>query len=282
MHDRLHGVGRVGAQHQHLAVGHVDDAQEAEGDRQAERREQQHAGQRQAVQQIADEADHALVLTMASRARAGRGADARVRLVRLAVVPRRQHLLQRREEVVVAALADHLQRPQPDVRIGARQIDARDRQRQRLAHLAVVLAVQRPVKQHRRLRVAAVRELLGRRQPNRRVRRTELELRQYGSDHPPDLVADLDLLQGPRLRRDHLTGDRIPEVAGLRVPDVRVPVGPEPQALVAERVQRRDRPRIVEHSQLGDALCDLVVRGGRQPVDCGLKLRFAASSRGPA
>ncbi len=61
VHDRLHGVGRVRAEHQHLAVGHVDDAQEAEGDGQAERREQQHAGQRQAVQQIAHEADHALV-----------------------------------------------------------------------------------------------------------------------------------------------------------------------------------------------------------------------------
>ena len=195
VHERLHGVGRVGAEHQHLAVRHVDDAQEAEGDGQTERREQQHAGQRQTVHQIAHKPDHALIADDAVAGVCRGCAHARVRLARLAVVARRQHLLQRRKEVVVAALADHLQRPQPSVRVGARQIDARDRQRQRLADLAVLLAIQRPVKQHRRLRVAAVRELLGGRQPNRRIRRRQLELRQHGLHHPPDLVADLDLLQ---------------------------------------------------------------------------------------
>ncbi len=105
VHDRLHGVGRVGAQHQHLAVGHVDDAQEAEGDGQAERREQQHAGQRQAVQQIAHEADHALMADDGVAGVRGGGPHPRVRLARLPVVARRQHLLQRRKKVVVAALA---------------------------------------------------------------------------------------------------------------------------------------------------------------------------------
>ena len=48
-----HDVGRVGAEHQHLAVGHVDHAHQAERDREPERREQQHAAEAQAVEEVA-------------------------------------------------------------------------------------------------------------------------------------------------------------------------------------------------------------------------------------
>ena len=41
----LHDVGRVGADHDQLAVRHVDDAHEAVGDREPERREQQDRAQ---------------------------------------------------------------------------------------------------------------------------------------------------------------------------------------------------------------------------------------------
>ena len=39
--DLLHHKGRVGPQHHHLAMGHVDDAHDTEGDREPDRREQQ-------------------------------------------------------------------------------------------------------------------------------------------------------------------------------------------------------------------------------------------------
>jgi hypothetical protein len=46
--DALHGPGRIGADHQQLAVRHVDHAHHAIGDRQAERGEQQDRAERQA------------------------------------------------------------------------------------------------------------------------------------------------------------------------------------------------------------------------------------------
>ena len=58
--QRLHRVGGVGADGQHLAVGHVDDAHDAEGDGQPQRGEQEHAGQRQPVDQVAADGDQAL------------------------------------------------------------------------------------------------------------------------------------------------------------------------------------------------------------------------------
>ena len=47
--ELLHDEGRVGAEHHHLAVRHVDDAHDAEGDGEADRREQQHRAEREAV-----------------------------------------------------------------------------------------------------------------------------------------------------------------------------------------------------------------------------------------
>jgi hypothetical protein len=52
--QRLHAVGGVGADHQQLAVRHVDDAHDAVGDGQAERAEQQDAAERQAGEGAAD------------------------------------------------------------------------------------------------------------------------------------------------------------------------------------------------------------------------------------
>ena len=48
----LDDEGRVGAEHHHLAVRHVDDAHDAEGDGQADRREQQHRSGGDAVDQV--------------------------------------------------------------------------------------------------------------------------------------------------------------------------------------------------------------------------------------
>ena len=45
----LHHEGGVGADHHHLAMGHVDDAHHAEGDGKPDRGEQQHRAERQAV-----------------------------------------------------------------------------------------------------------------------------------------------------------------------------------------------------------------------------------------
>ena len=55
--DRLlHDEGRVGAEHDHLAMRHVDDAHDAEGDGEADRGEQQHRAERQAVPDVLHDA----------------------------------------------------------------------------------------------------------------------------------------------------------------------------------------------------------------------------------
>ena len=48
----LHDEGRVGAEHHHFAMRHVDDAHDAEGDREADRGEQQHRRRRDAVPEV--------------------------------------------------------------------------------------------------------------------------------------------------------------------------------------------------------------------------------------
>ena len=50
--DLLHHEGRVGADHHHLAMRHVDDAHHAEGDGEADGGEQQHGAERQAVPDV--------------------------------------------------------------------------------------------------------------------------------------------------------------------------------------------------------------------------------------
>ena len=50
--DLLHDEGRVGAEHHHLAMRHVDDAHHAEGDGEADGREQQHRAERDAVPDV--------------------------------------------------------------------------------------------------------------------------------------------------------------------------------------------------------------------------------------
>ena len=53
-HRRLHDVGRVGAEHHQLAVRHVDDAHDAERDRQADGDEHEHRAEAQAEEQRLD------------------------------------------------------------------------------------------------------------------------------------------------------------------------------------------------------------------------------------
>ena len=53
-HRELHDVGGVGAEHHQLAVRHVDDAHDAERDRQADGDQHQHRSEAQAEEQRLD------------------------------------------------------------------------------------------------------------------------------------------------------------------------------------------------------------------------------------
>ena len=84
---------------------------------------------------------------------------------------------------------------------------------------------------------------------------------------------------------DHLAGQRSLDIAGLSVPDVGVPVGADAQAVVAQGLERRDGPGIVEDAQRPHVLDDLFVGGAGQSIDRvlqrpGLRARGGEEGRG--
>ena len=98
--DRLlHDEGRVGAEHHHLAMRHVDDAHDAEGDGEADRGEQQHRAQRDAVPDVLPGRPHGQRLVDAGDCRRSRRPSARLRRVA-------SNGGQQRQRVAVAARAD--------------------------------------------------------------------------------------------------------------------------------------------------------------------------------
>ena len=94
----LHDEGRVGAEHHHFAMRHVDDAHHAEGDGKADRRQQQHRAEREPVPGVlhrAPEREIALDL----RAGGSRGLTHRRRQVG-------RQAVDQAERILVAAVAD--------------------------------------------------------------------------------------------------------------------------------------------------------------------------------
>ena len=59
--QELHLISRVGADHHQLAVGHVDDTHQPEGDGQPERHEDEHRTERQSAKNVAEAIDRFLV-----------------------------------------------------------------------------------------------------------------------------------------------------------------------------------------------------------------------------
>ena len=72
-HERLHDVGRVGAEHHQLAVRHVDDAHHAERDGQADGDEHEHRAEAQAEEQRFDAASRATARGRCAMTRGRRG-----------------------------------------------------------------------------------------------------------------------------------------------------------------------------------------------------------------
>ena len=96
--ELLHHEGRVGAEHHHLAMRHVDDAHHAEGDGEPDRRQQQHRAEREPVPGVlhgAPDRQRALDLS----ARRQRGLVHGVRLVG-------RQAVDQAERILVAAVAD--------------------------------------------------------------------------------------------------------------------------------------------------------------------------------
>lgn len=118
LHEVLHDIGRIGADHQELAVRHVDDADQPICDRKPERREQQHAAEREAREDRAEDFAAALNRIECVDAFLSRVAYAFVGFVERAVGLLRDDRAQQFVHVEVMARRDELRGFETPVHVG--------------------------------------------------------------------------------------------------------------------------------------------------------------------
>ncbi|MNP27588.1 hypothetical protein D3C76_1205080 [compost metagenome] len=136
-HRLLHHPGGVGAKHQHLAVGHIDHSQQAVGDRQSERGQQQNGAQRQAHKRLAQQVADGLTVLDLAQAFCGGFPHPGVRLgLRMGI--RQQSGLHLR----IARLAQQRDGLLAYRGLGAGQLETGDGQAQHLTHRVIILACQ--------------------------------------------------------------------------------------------------------------------------------------------
>ena len=128
----LHHEGGVGAEHHHLAMRHVDDAHHAEGDGEADRREQQHRAEREPVPGVLHRApEREAVLDRRRSRRARRVLHRRRRVGRQAGEQRRAHPGRRASRItrdgveLVGFGGVGLEQDDGGARLGQRALDAR-------------------------------------------------------------------------------------------------------------------------------------------------------------
>jgi hypothetical protein len=136
-------------------VSHVDDAQEAEGDGQAERAKQKHAAQAQAVEEITDEAHQHLPRVDGLQRQARGVARFFVGFGRL-VFETADHAFEVGFERGVGGRRDGRERGQLELLVVAVQVDLRQRQPELGANVAVLLFGDGRAHQRRELVVAAL------------------------------------------------------------------------------------------------------------------------------
>lgn len=186
----LHQVGGIGAEHQHFAVRHIDDAEQAVGDRQPERRQQQDRTERQAAERLAEQiADHQAVLHLLQAA-LRLGAHRGVRLV--GGVGQR---LQSGAGFRLARFAQQPHRIETHLRIAVGQLQVSQRRAQRLMHLRVCFPRQLPSQQRQLLAVRFALQRARRLQPHRRVRADQPLRRQCVGNQNAQPVVQPHLLQ---------------------------------------------------------------------------------------
>jgi hypothetical protein len=235
--DALHRPRRVGADHQQLAVRHVDDAHDAVGDRQAEGGEQQDRAEREAGEGAAEVVGPGEALLDGANRRPGRRAHRAVGLdpgVALLLGQRHQELA----DPGVAAFAEGAHRVQADAGVGRPEARLGMRELQALADLGILFRRQRLVEQRQHLRVGAQRHLLGGLPAHRALAREEAQRGERGRQFAADAVVDADRFARCRRRRDLGLACGIEHA--LAVDDDQALAG-DRQRVVGERFQHRQR-----------------------------------------
>ena len=150
----LHHVGGIGAEHQHLAVGHVDHPEQAEGDGQAKRGEQQDRAQAHAAEGLTEQlADQQLALDL-------RQAGLRCSAYRSVTFHARvQQVFQARARQWLAGLAEQAHGGHAYRRVGVDQLQVGQGQGQGVANGVVVLPVEALGEQRQLRRLGALLQL---------------------------------------------------------------------------------------------------------------------------
>jgi hypothetical protein len=192
--DRLlHDEGRVGAEHHHLAMRHVDDAHHPEGDGEADRGEEQHRSERQPVPDILRRVPDRKVL-MDVRNRGGGGV-----LHRGGRIGRKG--AQDRHRIVVASRGDDFDGINAIRFRGfvVRDENGRPRLLQNLLDRRIGFPGDRSLDHRERARLARLQHRLGRDKALGGIFAKQTERAKRRFDRSAHAVVDLDLLQAERL-----------------------------------------------------------------------------------
>ncbi|MNI39852.1 hypothetical protein D3C73_940430 [compost metagenome] len=192
--QQLHDIGRVRAQHQHLAVRHVDHPEQAEGDCQAECGEQQNGAQGHAAEGLAEHlADQQFAFDLRQ---AGLGGSAH-RRVGFAIAL--QQTFQACARQWVTGFTEQAHRGEAHGGIAIHQLQVGQRQAQRGVHALVLFTGQLLAEEFQLRRLGAFLQLLRGGQAHFGIGGEQLMAGQRGVDQAPQAVIQT---QGFRLAVD--------------------------------------------------------------------------------
>ena len=252
----LHHVGRIGAQHHHLAVRHVDHAHQAIGDRKAQRRKQQHAAEAESGKHRASR----FVIGQAFVYGMHRGGD-HLAHIRVSLAAGQQAARKQILHVRTGAACQIACRLHPHCRIAAEQLDAGANLDQQFMNLGILLDLFRLLYQRQR-RFAGIGLAQGfcRLQAHRRIRgfqvqrgdrRIQLVAHAVVVDHVLRIVRQCHREAGGRIDRAFVVDD-IDFFSGVL------------DLVILQAVQERDHRSVTGRHHGGQFRDPLIVVAGRQ------------------
>ena len=208
-HRLLHDEGHIGADHHHLAMRHVDDAHDAEGDRQTGRRQQQHRAEAKPVIDILQDAPQLQPPSIAATAVPSRLRH-RLRLRPSAMPASRPRAARspRSRNTATAAIRSSTEAS------GEKSIEAARACCSRSLTAAIGFLRQGAVERRQRGRVVRLEHRLGRLEPQRRIGREQAQAAERRGDRVAHRVVDAHRLQR---RRGNIRG-RLAGIGGDETP----------------------------------------------------------------
>ncbi len=222
-----------------LAVGHVDDAHQSEGDGQAERGEQEDAGEADAVERVAEIFGARDAAVDGAQRDRGGATDLRIGLGVVALCigqgERGEQGTHRRPRTFGETFGGRAAQR----RVGALEFERRGRQDERLPGLGVGLFRERSLQQWQLRGVRGLLERLRCRPPLGDVGRQQLQSGVRGVECATQTIVDDDIV-GAFGQGELLVGDRIDRVA-VGIDHEHAALGGHVDRFVTQRLQQRDR-----------------------------------------